>query len=191
MFAPFLQKHAVKSPTLLRAVSWALWFQTMKKLLLILISVLVLAGITFLFLNDGFFKENTANKKVIHNTEDCPPIYYSGDLSEIVDIEIPSPYTSENSDYKYDMRINFFPKQGYRDLEFYGGGIQHGYPHGIFSVMNFIETDESLYAWILATKNTLDTIKIRLWFSNASCHMAAVFMLSENEDIAELLKLKK
>ncbi len=24
MFAPFLQKHAVKSPTLLRAVSWAL-----------------------------------------------------------------------------------------------------------------------------------------------------------------------
>jgi hypothetical protein len=27
MFAPFLQKHAVKSPTLLRAVSWALTFQ--------------------------------------------------------------------------------------------------------------------------------------------------------------------
>ena len=25
MFAPFLQKHAAKSPTLLRAVSWALW----------------------------------------------------------------------------------------------------------------------------------------------------------------------
>ena len=24
MFAPFLQKHAAKSPTLLRAVSWAL-----------------------------------------------------------------------------------------------------------------------------------------------------------------------
>mgnify|MGYP000615508051 FL=1 len=27
MFAPFLQKHAVKSPTLLRAVSWALTFK--------------------------------------------------------------------------------------------------------------------------------------------------------------------
>jgi len=27
MFAPFLQKHAVKSPTLLRAVSWALYIK--------------------------------------------------------------------------------------------------------------------------------------------------------------------
>jgi hypothetical protein len=132
---------------------------------------------------------DSANKKAIHANESCPPKYYTGDLSEVVDLEILSPYTSKNSDYKYDTRINFFPKQRYRDLEFYGGGIQHGYPQGVFSVMNFTETEDGLYAWILATKSTLDTIKIRLWFSNSSCHMAAAFMLSENEDIAELIKL--
>jgi hypothetical protein len=32
MFAPFLQKHAVKSPTLLRAVSWALCFLKVNKI---------------------------------------------------------------------------------------------------------------------------------------------------------------
>ena len=31
MFAPFLQKHAAKSPTLLRAVSWALNGKAMRK----------------------------------------------------------------------------------------------------------------------------------------------------------------
>lgn len=117
----------------------------------------------------------------VHSGEkgNCPPKYYQEDLNELVTINVVYPFFSENSDYNYDARLDIIPTIGYQGLEFYGGAIQHGYPEGVLSGMNFIDHNDQIYSWILINLNSMDSIKIRLWFSNEECHMAAVFMLNE------------
>ena len=69
MFAPFLQKHAAKSPTLLRAVSLALELQNMKSIDSLLNKVLLI-GITVLDDNDELITQIQVYGPVIRSNAD-------------------------------------------------------------------------------------------------------------------------
>tara|TARA_R110002167_G_scaffold138405_1_gene325587 strand:- start:138 stop:524 length:387 start_codon:yes stop_codon:yes gene_type:complete len=65
MFAPFLQKHAAKSPTSLRAVSWALGVFNIRIISLILISLILSSCVSTV-------------AHIESNSNNCPYNLYAG-----------------------------------------------------------------------------------------------------------------
>jgi len=128
--------------------------------------------------------------QAISNEEEvCPNKYFQGNASDLIDVEIGDPYRVENGDYNYDVRFYIYPVSNYQGLEFYGGALQHGFPKGTLSFMDFSgeKRNDRTFTSIFASLESIESLKMRLWFSNQNCHMTAAFMLSEIENVSELI----
>ena len=131
--------------------------------------------------------------QAISNEESvCPNKYFQGNASDLIDVEIGEPYRVENGDYNYDVRFYIFPVSNYHGLEFYGGAIQHGFPKGTLSFMDFSEKkNDKTVTSIFASLDSIETLKIRLWFSSQNCHMTAAFLLTEIDSVFKLINARK